>query len=95
MTWFFSVKTVLIIDAIATEHVLHCHGIGKMKHIDVADLWLQDEVKSNKLKIRRIKKQKKTLQTLEQKRSSIKSSENMGHPRSTLVLKRTGRQEMS
>ena len=48
----FSVKPVLIIDAEATEHSLHRHGIGKMKHIDVAHLWLQDEVKSNKLRVR-------------------------------------------
>ena len=32
----FAVKPVLIIDAKATEHTLHRHGIGKMKHIDVA-----------------------------------------------------------
>ena len=43
------VKPVLIIDAKATEHILHRHGIGKMKHIDVARLRLQDEVRSNRL----------------------------------------------
>ena len=26
-----------------------------MKHIDVAHLWLQDEVKSNRLRVRRVK----------------------------------------
>ena len=31
------------------------HGIGKMKHTDVAHLWLQDEVKSNWLRVRRVK----------------------------------------
>ena len=50
-----AVKPVLIIDAKATEHILHGHGIGKMKHIDVADLLLQDEVKSNRLRILRVK----------------------------------------
>ena len=50
-----AVKPVLIIDAKATEHNLHRHGIGKMKHIDVAHLWLQDEVKSNRLRVRRVK----------------------------------------
>ena len=35
----FVVKPVLIIDAKATEHILHRHGIWKMKHIDVAQLW--------------------------------------------------------
>ena len=34
----FAVKPVLIIGAKATEHILHRHGIGKMKHIDVAHL---------------------------------------------------------
>ena len=50
----FAVKPLLIIDAEATEHILHRHGIGKMKHIDVAHLWLQDEVKSNSLRVRRV-----------------------------------------
>ena len=51
----FAVKPLLIIDAEATEHILHRHGIGKMKHIDEAHLWLQDEVKSNRLRVRRVK----------------------------------------
>ena len=51
----FAVKSVLIIDAKATEHILHRHGIGKMKQIDVAHLWLQDEVKSKRLRARRVK----------------------------------------
>ena len=50
----FAVKPVLIIDAKATEHILHQHGIGKMKHIDVAHVWLQDEVKSDRLRVRRV-----------------------------------------
>ena len=49
-----AVKPV-IIDVKATEHILHRHGIGKMKHFDVAHLWLQDEVKSNRLRVRRVK----------------------------------------
>ena len=53
--WVLIVKPVLIIDAEATEHSLHRHGIGKMKHIDVAHLWVQDEVKSNRLRVRRVK----------------------------------------
>ena len=51
----FAVKPVLIIDAKATEHILHRHGIGRMKHIVVALLWLQDEVKSERLRVRRVK----------------------------------------
>ena len=41
----FAVEPVLIIDAKATEHILHRHGIGRVKNIDVAHLWLQGEVK--------------------------------------------------
>ena len=33
----------------------HSQGFGKMKHIDVAHLWLQDEVKANRLRVRRVK----------------------------------------
>ena len=51
----FAVKPVLVNDAKATEHVLHRHGIGIVKHIDVAHLWLQDEVELNRLKVRRVK----------------------------------------
>ena len=46
---------VLAIDAKATEHILHRQGIGKLKHIDVAYLWIQDEVRSHRLKVRRVK----------------------------------------
>ena len=63
----FAVKPVLAIDAKATEHILHQHGIGKMKHIDVAYLWLQDEVKSNRLKVRCVKRT--ILQTLGRRRA--------------------------
>ena len=38
-----------------TKHIFHRHGIGNMKHIDVAHLWLQDQAKSNRLKVRRVK----------------------------------------
>ena len=55
MTFGFAVKPVSIIDARATEHILHRHGIGKMKHIDAGHLWLQDEVKLNRLRVRRVK----------------------------------------
>ena len=51
----FAVKPVLIIDAKATAHILHRHRIGKMKHIDVAYLWLQDEVISDRFRVRRVK----------------------------------------
>ena len=48
-------RPVLAIDAKATEHILHRQGIGKLKHIDVAYLWIQDEVRSHRLKVRRVR----------------------------------------
>ena len=51
----FAVKPVLIIDAKAPEHILHRQRIGKMKLIDVAHLWLEDEVKSDRFRVRRVK----------------------------------------
>ena len=49
----FAVKPVLAIDAQATGHILHRQGIGKLKHIDVAYLWVQDEIRSQRLRVRR------------------------------------------
>ena len=46
---------VLAIDAKATEHILHRHGIGKLKHIDVAYLWVQDEIRSQRLRVRSVR----------------------------------------
>ena len=51
----FVVKPELIIDAKATGLILHGHEVGKMKHVDVAHVWLQDEVKSNRSRVRRVK----------------------------------------
>ena len=45
----YVMKPVLAIDAKATEHILHGQGIGHLKHIDVAHLWIEDEVRSNKI----------------------------------------------
>ena len=51
----FAVKPVLSIDAKAIEHIIHSQGIGKLKHIDVAYLWVQDEVRSQRLRVRRVR----------------------------------------
>ena len=52
----FAVKPVLAIDAKKnTEHILHRQGIGKLKHIDVAYLWVQDETRSQRLRVRRVR----------------------------------------
>ena len=48
-------KPVLNIDAKATEHNLHKQGIGKLKHIDVAYLWVQDEIRSQRLRVHRVR----------------------------------------
>ena len=45
---------MLVIDAKETEHILHRYGIGNMKHINEAHLWLQDEAKPHRLKVRRV-----------------------------------------
>ena len=46
-------KPLLAIDA--NEHILHRQGIGKLKHIDVAYLWIQDEIRSHRLRARRVR----------------------------------------
>ena len=51
----FTGKPVLSIDAKATEHILHRQGIGKLKHIDVAYLWVQDEIRSQRLRVHRVR----------------------------------------
>ena len=94
----FVVKPVLIIDAKATEHILHRRGIGKMKHIDVAHLWLQDEVKSNRFSVRRVKSEDNIADTGTEALSNkiIRNhATSMRHPCGTLVLKRTRSQEIA
>ena len=46
---------VSVIDANATEEIPHQNEIRRMKHVYVAHLHLQDEVESNRLKVRRVK----------------------------------------
>ena len=50
----FEMKPVLAIDAKATEHILHTQGIGRLTHIDVAYLWMQDEVRPKRSRVRRV-----------------------------------------
>ena len=49
----FAVKPVLNIGANATEHILHKQGIGKLKHTDVAYLWVHDEIRSQRMRVHR------------------------------------------
>ena len=51
----FAVKPVLNIDAKAREHFLDRQGIGKLKHTDVAYLWVQDEIRSQRLRLHRVR----------------------------------------
>ena len=44
-----------VIDAKATEHVLHRQGTDRMKHSDAAHVWLQGEARSNSLKVCRVR----------------------------------------
>ena len=51
----YEMKPLLAIDAKATKHILLTRGIGILKHIDVAYLWTQDEVRTKRLRVRRAK----------------------------------------
>ena len=46
---------MLAIDAKATEHILHRHGIGRLKHMDMAYLCTHEDVTSKRLKVRRVR----------------------------------------
>ena len=48
-------KPVFASDAKATEHILHRRGIGKLKLIDLVYSWMQDEIRSKRLRVRRVK----------------------------------------
>ena len=51
----FATQLVLVIDAKAMEYPLHRQGSDRKKHMELAHLWLQDEVKSDRLKVLRVK----------------------------------------
>ena len=50
---------MLAIDAKATGHILHWQGIGKLKHKEVAYLCVQDEIRSERLRVRRVRSEEK------------------------------------
>ena len=55
MVWSFcdlgyEMKPVLSMEAKVTEHIFHRQGIGRLKHMDIAYLWMQD------VRVRRVKK---------------------------------------
>ena len=47
-------KIVVYIDSSAALGVLQRKGIGKIRHLDVADLWMQTAVRKQKLEVRKI-----------------------------------------
>ena len=51
----YEMKPLLAFDAKATEHILHRQGIGKLMHIDEVHYWIQDENRSKRLEVRRVK----------------------------------------
>ena len=42
------------IDSSAALGVLQRKGIGKMRHLDVADLWMQTAIRNNRLAVTKI-----------------------------------------
>ena len=52
----YEMKPVLSMEAKVTEHIFHRQGIGRLKHMDIAYLWMQDAVRSKRLRVRRVKK---------------------------------------
>ena len=53
----------VVIDAKATEHILDRQDIGRMKHVDVAHLRLQDEVRTSRLRVQRGKSENNVADT--------------------------------
>ena len=47
-------KLALSIDASATEGVLHRTGVGKVKHLDIKQLWIQEYVCRKELEVIKI-----------------------------------------
>ena len=44
----------LLIDAKATVGVIRRRGLGKVRHIEVQDLWLQEAVKGKKIQLEKV-----------------------------------------
>ena len=48
------VGIVLFVDAKAAIGILHRHGLGKMTHLQVQHLWLQEKVRCNQFKLMKV-----------------------------------------
>ena len=44
----------LLIDSSAAKAIIERRGLGKTRHIEVADLWLQDQIREGKLVVKKI-----------------------------------------
>ena len=44
----------LFVDASAAIGIVQRQGLGKLRHIEVKNLWLQDEVKGERIRIRKV-----------------------------------------
>ena len=51
--WLYEVKVQ--VDANATIGTLHRRGLGKLRHVEVEELWLQQEISKKKLSVSKIK----------------------------------------
>ena len=51
--WHYSMK--LQVDANATIGMLHRRGMGKLRHIEVEELWLQQEIHKKRVVVYKIK----------------------------------------
>ena len=49
-----SLPVELRVDAKATIGMVHRQGLGKMRHVEVGHLWIQDAVKTGRIKVRKV-----------------------------------------
>ena len=53
--WGIMAKGVVKTDASAAMGMAHRQGLGRTRHIDVQYLWIQDELKQEKLQMKKVK----------------------------------------
>ena len=51
--WHYEVR--IQVDAHATIGTLHRRGLGKLRHVEVEELWLQQEISKNNISISKVK----------------------------------------
>ena len=60
MDFGIEVETIMRSDASAAIGICHRLGLGKVRHLSVADLWIQQRVRSGELKIEKLCGEKNT-----------------------------------